>query len=59
MKMRIRIAYTTDLKPAEVQEYVNNLHYAWTQGTSKGIHVVAIRNGRTEAEAGKSPKEKV
>lgn len=59
MKIRIRIAYTTDLKPAQVQEYVNSLHHAWTQGTSQDIHVVAINNGRLEAEAGKSPKEKV
>lgn len=59
MKVRIRIAYTTDLKPPQVQAYVNNLHHAWTQGTSREIHVVAVHNGRTEAEAGKSPKEKV
>lgn len=59
MKMRIRIAYTTDLKPAQVQEYVNNLHHAWTQGTNQEVHVVAVNSGRLEAEAGKSPKEKV
>lgn len=59
MKVRIRIAYTTDLKPAEVQTYVNNLHHAWTQGTSQDVHVVAVHNGRLEAEAGKPPKEKV
>lgn len=59
MRVRIRIAYTADLKPGEVQSYVNNLHHAWTQGTNQEIHVVAVHNGRLEAEAGKSPKERV